>query len=157
MGKKRAYSWEFLAATIASTLVSLSLAAPASATHAGQYQNSHADVAVSGGQATALNECINEARDGTISQTNNCIQIATSGNIVILENVTINVYEGGSSKRALFSKKQARVELSGGIAEAISACVNDARDGVITQTNACDQSSSAGNIIDLSGIAVTVG
>jgi hypothetical protein len=153
------------AAAVGSTLVGLSLAAPASAAnnHHHRYQNRHADVTISGGEATAVNQCINNAMNGTtISQTNICNQISYSGNILILNNVTINVYVSGSGssrhsgRHAEYSRHNAQIEATGGTAVALNACINDARDGAITQTNGCSQFANAGNVVQLPGVGVDV-
>jgi hypothetical protein len=137
-------------------LLGIVTAAPVVAKPKPEYRNADANVTVSGGQAVALNQCINNAQSGTITQINICNQIATSGNVLILENVTINIYNRKSPKRAVFSKKRGTLQVTGGMATAINTCVNDARDGIITQTNACTQAASAGNLVNLSGVSVVV-
>jgi hypothetical protein len=47
--------------------------------------------------------------------------------------------------------------ISGGTARAINSLVNDAQDGVISrQNNACTQFATAGNLLQLSGVAVSI-
>jgi hypothetical protein len=53
----------------------------------------HIDVNItlelSGGSATAVSNCINDAQDGVIqTQRNSCIQYTSAGNIIMLDNVT---------------------------------------------------------------------
>lgn len=131
--------------------------APASAT-ALVYQANNVTVKVSGGEAIALNQCINDAKDGVIqTQLNACQQISTAGNLLQLENVSVWVLPPSGIGFPLFASSHVTVEVSGGLANAINSCVNDAQDGFIqTQTNACAQSASAGNIVSLIGVFVAV-
>jgi hypothetical protein len=57
------------------------------------FSRSDVDVEVSGGTATAIDECVNDAQDGVIDQTNACVQTATAGNLLRVTNVTIAVYQ----------------------------------------------------------------
>jgi hypothetical protein len=123
------------------------------------YSASNVSVKVSGGDALALNNCMNDAKDGFIqTQQNYCYQVATSGNIVQLEDSSIWVFSSSCyCGLPLFSASHVTVELTGGVANAINNCINDAQDGVIqTQLNACQQYSVAGNIVMLSNVTVAV-
>lgn len=122
------------------------------------YQNDNANVRVSGGEATALNECINDAKDGYIqTQQNSCDQVATSGNVVTLENVNVYVQRATFPFVLLYRNNNVTVEMTGGAMDAINSCVNDARDGVIqTQLNACKQVATAGGLVTAIGSSVVV-
>jgi hypothetical protein len=51
-------------------------------------------VVLTGGLASAMNLCINDAQDGVINyQLNECQQVSTAGNIVQLMNVYVEVYQ----------------------------------------------------------------
>jgi hypothetical protein len=122
------------------------------------YQANDVAVRVTGDPATALNRCINDAQDGIINtQINNCEQVVTAGNIVQLENVSIWVFRSCNCGVPLFSSNHVTVAVSGGLAQAVNECINDSRDGVInTQINSCRQYATAGNIVFLSGVSVSV-
>jgi hypothetical protein len=123
------------------------------------YSASNVSVKVTGGDAIAVNNCINDAQDGVIqNQINSCYQVATAGNIVQLEDSSLWVFSGSCGcGLPLFSRNHVTVELTGGLAVAISNCINDAQDGFIqTQQNYCSQYSTAGNILQLSGVTVAV-
>jgi hypothetical protein len=94
-------------------------------------------VEVTGGVATAINQCVNDATDGVIQdQQNACTQVASAGNLVSLESI------------AVFTTKQVSVRVDDGVATAINQCVNDATDGVIqNQQNACTQAAAAQGIV----------
>jgi hypothetical protein len=115
-------------------------------------------VKVSGGDATALNQCINDAKDGLIqTQANACTQSSQAGNILLLEDETVFVLSNGFPAAILFAQAHVNVEITGGTVAAINACVNDAQDGFIqTQVNACNQTAVAGNSLALKNINVTV-
>lgn len=122
------------------------------------YQNNNANVRVTGDEAVAMNKCINDAKDGVIqTQINACQQISTAGNIVELENVSIYVQATTFPHYLLYQAGGVNVEVSGGPVAAVNLCVNDAQDGFIqTQQNACVQAATAGNIVNLTGVWVTV-
>jgi len=143
-------------AAISSVLIGLSSSASASALI---YQNDNASLKITGGEAIALNACINDAQDGVINtQINACNQVATSGNIVELDNVGLYVFASSCyCGLPLFHSSNVHVEVTGGVASALNLCLNDSRDGVInTQINACNQYAVAGNIAFLSGVRVGV-
>lgn len=122
------------------------------------YQNDKANVKISGGEVAAVNACVADAQDGVIqTQLLACDQIATAGNMVSLEGVSVWVTSTGTPQRLLFHDDKVTVSVTGGLAAAINACVADARDGVIqTQVVACRQSASAGNLLNLAGVSVEV-
>jgi hypothetical protein len=124
------------------------------------YTADQVNVKITGGEAYAANQCINDAQDGVINtQINNCDQVASAGNILELNGVGIYVFNGGNCfcGRPLFSANRVRVLVSGGLADAMNLCLNDSVDGVInTQINACRQVSFAGNIVQLMNVYVEV-
>ena len=84
-----------IAATALGAAFSLAvgLSGPASAS-AVLYQNSNANVKISGGEAVALNACVADARDGVIqTQVVACNQIASAGNMVNLAGVGVQVFQ----------------------------------------------------------------
>ena len=109
------------------------------------FRDHNVAVAVSGGTATAINECVNDASDGVIqNQQTACRQVASAGNAIDV--ATIRVY----------ASKNVVITVSGGTATAINKCVNDASDGVIqNQRNACNQAASAGNVVTVDSITVS--
>ncbi|HEY6798205.1 MAG TPA: hypothetical protein VI248_26295 [Kineosporiaceae bacterium] len=135
----------------------LGLSSPASAATV-VYENSNANVKISGGEAVALNACIADAQDGVIqTQLVACQQIAAAGNLVTLEGVSVWVTSITTPARILYHGDQVDVSVSGGLAAAVNACVADAQDGVVqTQIVACHQVAAAGNLVNLSGVWVEV-
>lgn len=109
------------------------------------FQDNNVAVSVSGGVATAINKCVNDASDGVIqNQQTACRQVASAGNAVDVTTVTV------------YQSKNVTITVSGGTATAINECVNDASDGVIqSQLNACDQAASAGNVVAVASITVS--
>jgi hypothetical protein len=124
------------------------------------YTADHVNVKITGGEAIAANACINDASDGVINtQINACHQVASAGNILELDGVGIYVFNGGDCYcgRPLFSANRVRVTLTGGLASAMNACINDSQDGVINyQLNECQQVATAGNIVQLFNVYVQV-
>jgi hypothetical protein len=141
----------------AAASLSLALSTPASASVV-LYQNDNAKVQITGGAAVALNACIADAKDGVIqTQIVACNQVAGAGNFVELNNVSIRVLPVTPPFFNLYRGNNVNVKVSGGLAAAANACVADAQDGVIqTQIVACNQVASAGNAVNLSGVAVEV-
>jgi hypothetical protein len=148
-----------IAATALGAAFSLAvcLSGPASASTV-LYQNSKANVKVTGGEVTAMNDCIVDARDGVIqTQTVACNQIATAGNLVALEGVSVWVTSATPPARVLYHGGKVKVSVSGGLASAMNVCIADAQDGVVqTQTVACNQVATAGNLVNLSSVWVQV-
>lgn len=119
-----------------------------------------ANIKLAGGEALALNLCLNDARDGVITtQQNACTQIATSGDMISLENVNLYVWDGGWSWQYYQGHyNSADVVLGGNAMAAANLCINDAQDNwyIDTQINSCMQTASAGNLITLTGVYVAV-
>lgn len=109
------------------------------------FQNHNVAVSVSGGVATAINRCINDASDGVIqNQQTACRQVASAGNVVGVTAITV------------YQSKNVTITVGGGTVTAINECVNDASDGVIqNQLNACDQAASAGNVVTVASITIS--
>ena len=146
------------AATLGATFsLLLGISGPASASIV-LYQNDNANIKASGGEVTALNACIADAKDGVIqTQQLACNQVAGAGNAVDLENVSVWVTPAGAIGPILFKKKNVDISVSGGIANAMNLCVADAEDGFIqTQQLACTQVASAGNLLSLTNVRVLV-
>jgi hypothetical protein len=137
--------------------VAVGLAGPASAATV-LFQNSNANVKISGGEVTALNSCIADAQDGVIqTQVVACNQIATAGNLVSLDGVSVWVTTPTTPHALLFHGDKVTVSGTGGLASAFNLCLADAHDGVIqTQIVACQQIASAGNLVNLSNVFVEV-
>jgi hypothetical protein len=119
--------------------------APAASKDATVFTDRNVRVVVSGGTATAINACLNDATDGVIQkQKTACRQAASAGDLVSLSSITV------------YQSKNSTITVTGGTAKAINRCVNDATDGVIQkQQNACRQASSAGNVVVVAEIAIT--
>jgi hypothetical protein len=145
------------AVVVAAGVVLLGLGVPANAS-AVIYSASNVNIKVSGDDAIALNQCMNDAQDGIINtQINSCDQVATAGNLVDLEDSSIWVFQSCGCGLPLFSHSHVDVQVTGGAVSAINACVNDSLDGVInTQINNCRQYSTAGNLVQLAGVSVVV-
>jgi hypothetical protein len=135
----------------------LGLGGPASASVI-LYQNSNANVKISGGEVTAMNNCIADAQDGVIqTQIVACNQVAAAGNLVALDGVSVWVTSATPPSSLLYHGDNVTVKVSGGLANAINNCVADAQDGFVqTQIVACNQSASVGNLVNLSGVSVEV-
>lgn len=141
----------------AAASLSLALSAPASAAVI-LYQHNNAKVQITGGEAVALNACVADAKDGVIqTQVVACEQVASAGNYVELNDVSIRVTPVNPPFFSLYQGNHVDVKVSGGLAAAINACVADAEDGVIqTQIVACKQYAAAGNAVNLSNVSVEV-
>jgi hypothetical protein len=110
---------------------------------------------VTGGDVSALNHCLSDARDGVINtQQDACRQVATAGRAVQLKNVDVWV-TGSTGQRRLVTARHVRIVISGGPASAINRVVNDAQDGTV-QTNTCIQVATAGNLLQISGVSVAI-
>lgn len=122
------------------------------------YQNDKANVRFTGGEVTAMNNCIADAKDGVIqTQFVACDQIAVSGNLVSLDNVNVWVTPAYRVGPILFQKNNVTISVSGGLANAINNCVADAKDGFIqTQVLACRQAATAGNLVTVTNASVLV-
>lgn len=138
----------------------MGLSGPASAATV-LYQNDNANVKISGGEVTALNNCITDAQDGVIQT-----QIVTCGlvagpvlnpTLLSLGGVSVWVITATPPLTVLYHGDRVSVSVSGGRANAIIACLADAQDGVIqTQMVNCRQAASIGNLISLANVRVRV-
>jgi hypothetical protein len=137
--------------------LALGLSGPASASVI-LYQNSNVDVRVSGGDVVALNACVADAKDGIIqTQILACNQVASAGNLVVLEGVSVWVTSATPPKALLYRSNYVNVSVTGGMASSINTCVADAQDAIVqTQIVACNQVASAGNLVNLAGVWVQV-
>lgn len=108
------------------------------------YQSKNVSITVSGGTATAINQCVNDASDGVIQdQKNACDQAATAGNVVLVESISIS------------ASKNVTITVTGGSATAINECVNNASNAESqSQENACIQVANAGSTVDVGDINV---
>jgi hypothetical protein len=146
------------AALIAAGLVLIGLGTPANATNQ-IYQASNVTIKVSGGDALALNRCLNDSQDGVINtQINSCVQVANAGNLVELDDSSLWVYSSSCGcGLPVYSHSHVDVDVTGGLVSAINECVNDAQDGYInTQINSCAQYATAGNLVFLSNVTIAV-
>jgi hypothetical protein len=108
------------------------------------YQSKNVSISVSGGTATAINQCVNDASDGVIqNQQNACDQTASAGNVVLVDDITIS------------ASKNVTVDISGGTATATDECVNEAvGSGTQSQQNVCVQVATSGNVVDVGDISL---
>jgi hypothetical protein len=108
------------------------------------YRSKNVSISVSGGTATAINRCVNDAADGVIqNQQNACDQTASAGNVVVVDSITIS------------ASKNVTVDISGGTATATDECVNEAvGDGTQTQQNVCVQVATSGNVVEVGDISL---
>jgi hypothetical protein len=109
------------------------------------YRSKNVSIIVSGGAATAINRCVNDASDGVVQdQQNACDQAAAAGNIVTVDSITVS------------TSKNVYITVSGGSATAINECVNNASDAVQQdQQNACVQMASSGNTTEVGDINIS--
>jgi hypothetical protein len=142
-----------MVAAVGAALFGFSTAASASALI---YQANNVNVKISGGEVTAMNVCINDAQDGIVTQINECTQVASAGNLLQLEDVSIWVFPAFGPPWPLFEDRNVTAEVTGGLASAINVCANDALDGFIVQANACTQAASVGNLVNMTRVSVSV-
>jgi hypothetical protein len=82
---------------------------------------------------------------------------ATAGAFAAAASLTLALSTPASAAVVLYQNSNARVQITGGEAVALNACVADAQDGVIqTQIVACNQVASAGNWVDLNAVNIVV-
>jgi len=132
-------------------------ATPASA---GETYN-NVQVNVTGGKAHALSACVNyakqKAKKGETAQSNACKNFAkASGGDVKLKNVDITILQAGSDSGKL--KNNAEVNISGGDATAVAACVNYLQGTAdADQTNKCKNTAVAeGGDVKLKDVSITI-
>ena len=132
-------------APVANAATPPSSTAPSNGQNVAVFADRNVKVTVSGGTATAMNKCVNDATDGVIQlQRTACRQVAAAGNLVDITAITV------------YQSKNTTITVSGGTATAINECVNDATDGVIqTQQNACRQAAVVGNVVTVADITVS--
>ena len=108
------------------------------------FQSKDVSISVSGGTATAINQCVNDAADGVIqNQQNACDQTASAGNVVVVDSITIS------------ASKNVTVDISAGTATATDECVNEASGGgTQVQQNVCVQVATSGNVVDVGDISL---
>jgi hypothetical protein len=99
---------------------------------------------VTGGTATSINECVNEASGGdSQNQQNTCVQVGYSGNTVDVGDIDIQ------------ASKNININISGGIAVAVFNCLNHTSDGAVaTQQDTCTQVAGVGSSTSLGRIFV---
>jgi hypothetical protein len=148
-------------------ILALGVASSASASGGGggdggkTYNN--ATVNITGGNAAALSACVNYARvmakNKKDPQSNFCKNFAKArGGNVNLKNVAIDVLQSGSSGSTGATYNNATVNISGGSATAIAACVNYLQ-GTSTpnQTNVCKNTAVArGGNVNLRNVSITI-
>lgn len=82
---------------------------------------------------------------------------AAAGTFAAAASLSLALSTPASASVILYQNNNARVQITGGEAVALNACVADAKDGVIqTQLVACQQVASAGNWVDLSDVSIRV-
>lgn len=108
------------------------------------FRDHNVAVTVSGGTATAINKCVNDASDGLIqNQRNACNQAASAGNVVTVDSITVS------------ASKNITIDVTGGTAASINECVNKASGGSSQdQQNVCVQVGSSGNAVDVGDLKV---
>lgn len=109
------------------------------------YRSKNVSIIVSGGEATAINRCVNDASDGVVQdQRNACEQAAGAGNVVTVDSITIS------------TSKDVSITVSGGEATALNECVNNASNAAQQdQQNACVQVASSGNTVEVGEINIS--
>lgn len=151
----RALRGTVLAVALAGSAIT---AGPAWATPGSAYNN--ATLTIRGGDAQALAGCLNyariSARHHRPAQSNYCSNFAEAdGGTVNLADVSIFIEQEGRGRR---SENNATVEIRGGDASAVAACVNYLQ-GTATpsQTNECSNTAVAiGGSVELSNVAIVI-
>jgi len=147
----------------AAGLTALILSATATAALAnppGSFNN--AKVTITGGNAVAISACLNlaraEAKSGHIVQVNKCKNLATAvGGDVTLKDVTVLISQTPSGGGGT-SANNATVEISGGDATAVAACVNVLQATADpTQVNLCaNRSKAVGGDVTLKNVEIDI-
>lgn len=142
-------------------VMSLAFGTSASATHTTKTFN-NASVNITGGNATALAACVNYAQlhakwgKGKAVQNNRCKNFAKAqGGNVTLKNVDITIFQSSSGGT---TQNNATVNISGGDATAIAACVNFLSGGASAyQKNKCANTAVArGGDVSLKNVTITI-
>jgi hypothetical protein len=120
-----------------------------------------AQVNITGGNANALSACVNyaklKAKKGEAAQSNACKNFAkATGGDVKLKNVDITILQAGAPTGTV--KNKAHVNISGGDATAVAACVNYLQGTAdADQTNKCSNTSIAqGGDVKLKNVSITI-
>jgi len=148
----------FVALTTIFTAMFVGVAAtPASA---GENYN-NAEVNITGGKAHALSACVNyaklKAKKGESAQSNACKNFAkATGGDVKLKNIDVTILQAGSDSATV--KNNAEVNISGGDATAVAACVNYLQGSAdADQTNKCKNTAVAdGGDVKLKNVSITI-
>jgi len=145
---------------LALPIAALFVGAAATPASAGESYN-NAQVNITGGNGHALAACVNyaklKAKKGDPAQSNACKNFAkATGGDVSLKNVDVTILQAGSSDGKV--KNNASVNIAGGDATAVAACVNylqgTADDG---QKNACKNTAVAnGGDVSLKDVSITI-
>jgi hypothetical protein len=99
-----------------------------------------------GGQTADLNQCLLDAKDGTVdTDLESCRLIRVVARKVELDGIRVWISEKASPTVWLFKKNDAKILLSGGPADPIGRCVADAQDGRIQSDQAACTQATVGN------------
>jgi cytochrome c biogenesis factor len=144
---------------VAALFTAFFLGVTATPAQAGDSYN-NAAVNISGGNAHALSACLNyaqlKAKQGKPAQSNACRNFAqATGGTVTLENVDITILQAGSDQTV---RNNAEVNISGGDATAVAACVNYLQGTASAdQSNECKNSAVAtGGDVKLKNVSITI-
>jgi len=134
------------------------VASPAFATGNNTFNN--VEINITGGNAHALSACVNfakiKAKRGEPAQSNACKNFAkASGGDVNLKNVDVTILQAGSGG---INKNNAKINISGGDATAVAACVNYLQGSAdADQTNRCKNTAVAtGGDVNLKDVSITI-
>ena len=140
-------------------VMSLALAGSAFAIHPETFNNATVDI--NGGNATALAACVNyaqvTAKHGKVAQNNFCKNFAKAkGGDVRLKNVSLLISQTGGTTGT--TRNNATVNISGGDATAVAACVNFLQGSATArQTNQCANTAVArGGDVVLKNVDITI-
>jgi len=149
-----------LVIALSALFTALFLGAFATPASAGETFN-NAQVNITGGNAHALSACVNfakiKAKKGEPAQSNACKNFAkATGGDVHLKNVDVTILQAGSGSGT--SKNRAEVNISGGDATAVAACVNYLQGTADSdQTNKCKNTAVAtGGDVTLQDVSITI-
>lgn len=146
IGRRRALL--FVAPAVLPLILLGSAPAQSAASSGGQqisvFTDRNVTVAVTGGTATAINRCVNDASDGVVqTQRNSCQQAASAGNVVIVAAIKIS------------ASKNTKITVTGGSSTAVDECVNNASAAPSQdQENVCVQVADAENIVEVGAIDI---
>jgi len=122
--------YQVIGATVAVTILSIVVSGvPATAA---TISYSRVNVIIAGSDTSSINQCVRDAQDGTINTAiNQCNQVATAGNSLVLRDADIIVYPTDTWRSSLYQSSGTTSTLSGGTTENVVSCVEDSRDGRI--------------------------